>query len=176
MAKGTDTPLFVTQGFIENNTKPEEMQEYLGNHKGPERGWLGQWDHVRGGDRTSDGRLAMGREGWYEETLSFYDQYLKGIKPKAHYPAYSVEDSTGAWRAQPTWPVVDRSVTLPLGDGSYLDDGGASARATLTASGGATPQPLATALRRLGHGERTLDRPGRPEGPGRAAGQAPGDR
>ena len=146
MAKGTDTPLFVTQGFIENNTKPEEMQEYLGNHKGPERGWLGQWDHVRGGDRTSDGRLAMGREGWYEETLSFYDQYLKGIKPKAHYPAYSVETSTGAWRAQPTWPVVDRSVTLPLGDGSYLDDGGASARATLPASGGATAQPLAQPL------------------------------
>ncbi|MFF2190799.1 CocE/NonD family hydrolase [Streptomyces sp. NPDC058155] len=141
MAKGTDTPLFVTQGFIENNTKPEEMQEYLANHKGPERGWLGQWDHVRGGDRTSDGRLAMGREGWYEETLSFYDQYLKGIKPKVDYPAYSVQDSTGTWRAQKSWPVVERSAALPLGDGSYVDDGGASARVSLAPSGEATPQP-----------------------------------
>lgn len=112
-AKGTDTPLFVTQGFIENNTKPEEMQEYLDNHKGPERGWVGQWEHVRGGDRTGDGRLSMGREGWYDETLSFYDQYLKGSRPEVRYPAYSVEDSTGAWRAQKTWPVVDRSVNLP---------------------------------------------------------------
>ncbi|MET9552287.1 CocE/NonD family hydrolase [Streptomyces sp. NPDC006645] len=141
MAKRTDTPLFVTQGFIENNTKPEEMQEYLRNHQGPERGWLGQWDHVRGGDHTSDGRLAMGREGWYEETLSFYDQYLKGVKPKVDYPAYSVQDSTGTWRAQKTWPVVERSVTLPLGDGSYVDDGGASARVGLAPSGEATGQP-----------------------------------
>lgn len=141
MAKHTDTPLFVTQGFIENNTKPEEMQEYLGNHKGPERGWLGQWDHVRGGDVTGDGRLAMGREGWYEETLSFYDQYLKGIKPKVDYPAYSVQDSTGTWRAQKTWPVVERPVSLPLGDGSYVDDGGASARVGPAPSGDAAPGP-----------------------------------
>ncbi|MFD4952997.1 CocE/NonD family hydrolase [Streptomyces sp. NPDC058451] len=143
MAKGTKTPLFVTQGFIENNTKPEEMQEYLDNHVGPERGWLGQWEHVRGGDRTSNGRLSMGREGWYDETLSYYDEYLKGIKPKVKYPAYSVEDSTGAWRAQDTWPVVKRSVTLPLGNGSYLDDGGASGRAALAASGESAPQTLA---------------------------------
>ncbi|MFJ4840366.1 CocE/NonD family hydrolase [Streptomyces sp. NPDC088746] len=134
-AKGTDTPLFVTQGFIENNTKPEEMQEYLDNHKGPERGWVGQWEHVRGGDRTGDGRLSMGREGWYDETLSFYDQYLKGSRPEVRYPAYSVEDSTGAWRAQKTWPVVERAVTLPLGGGSYVDDGGLSSLAALATSG-----------------------------------------
>ncbi|MFH8241194.1 CocE/NonD family hydrolase [Streptomyces sp. NPDC018321] len=143
MARGSDTPLFVTQGFIEPNTKPEEMREYLDNHEGPERGWLGQWDHVRGGDRTPDGRLAMGREGWYEETLSFYDQYLKGVRPSVRYPAYAVEDSTGAWRAQRTWPVTERSVTLPLGGGSYVDDGGASARAALTASGTPAPRPPA---------------------------------
>lgn len=141
MAKGTDTPLFVTQGFVENNTKPEEMQEYLDHHKGPERGWLGQWDHVRGGDHVSDGRLAMGREGWYDETLSFYDQYLKGIKPTVRYPAYSVEDSTGAWRAQSTWPAVERSATVALGGGSYLDDGGASADAGLAPSAPVSKQP-----------------------------------
>ncbi|GAA2253462.1 hypothetical protein GCM10010145_21540 [Streptomyces ruber] len=143
LAKGSDTPLFVTQGFIEPNTKPEEMEEYLANHKGPERGWLGPWDHVRGGDRVGDGRLAMGREGWYEETLSFFDQYLKGVKPKVRYPDYSVEDNTGAWRAQKTWPVVEKSVTLPLGGGSYVDDGGASASAALAESGAAAPRTLA---------------------------------
>ncbi|MFD7811862.1 CocE/NonD family hydrolase [Streptomyces sp. NPDC059785] len=142
LARGSDTPLFVTQGFIENNTKPEEMQEYLDNHRGVERGWLGQWEHVRGGDRYPDGRLSMGREGWYDETLSFYDQYLKGAEPKVRYPAYSVEDSTGAWRAQRTWPVVEKSVTLPLGGGSYVDDGGALANAVLAESGGTAPPTL----------------------------------
>ncbi|CAM5537198.1 CocE/NonD family hydrolase [Streptomyces violaceorubidus] len=140
MARGSDTPLFVTQGFVENNTKPEEMEEYLDNHRGPERGWLGQWDHVRGGDRVEDGRLAMGREGWYDETLAFYDQYLKGTRPTVRYPAYAVEDSTGAWRAQRTWPVTERSVALALGGGSYVDDGGVSARAALTASGSPAPK------------------------------------
>jgi putative CocE/NonD family hydrolase len=139
-ARGTDTPLFITQGFIENNTKPEEMQEYLDNHHGPERGWVGQWDHVRGGDRVGDGRLAMGREGWYDETRAFYDRYLKGTKPSVDYPKYSVETSNGAWRAQSTWPVTERPVNLQLDGGSYVDDGGASARASLTADGRA---PLA---------------------------------
>nr|WP_202429991.1 CocE/NonD family hydrolase [Streptomyces sp. SID4945] len=140
-AKGSDTPLFVTQGFVENNTKPEEMQEYLDNHHGPERGWLGQWDHVRGGDRVSDGRLAMGREGWYAETLSFYDQYLKGKRPQVSYPAFAIEDSTGGWRAERGWPTASRTTTVRLGDGAYVDDGGASARNTLSLSpqGGGTP-------------------------------------
>lgn len=130
----------MTQGFIENNTKPEEMQEYLDNHKGPERGWVGQWEHVRGGDRTGDGRLAMGREGWYDETLSFYDQYLKGVRPAVRYPAYSVEDSTGAWRAQKTWPAVERSVSISLGGGSYVDDGGLSSIAGLVGPDGQAPR------------------------------------
>ncbi|MFD8692913.1 CocE/NonD family hydrolase [Streptomyces sp. NPDC059651] len=142
-AKGTDTPLFVTQGFIENNTKPEEMEEYLDNHKGPERGWLGQWEHVRGGDRTSDGRLSMGREGWYDETLSFYDQYLKGKRPTVSYPAYSVEDSTGTWRAQRTWPGESRPVNVALGSGAYVDDGGASARGAAAEDGGPALRPFA---------------------------------
>ncbi|MCS7481974.1 CocE/NonD family hydrolase [Umezawaea endophytica] len=47
LAKGSDTPLFVTQGFLEWNTEPEAIQEYLENHEGPQRGWLGQWDHKR---------------------------------------------------------------------------------------------------------------------------------
>ena len=122
-AKGSDTPLFFTQGLLEWNTEPEGMQEYLDNHQGPERGWLGQWDHVRGNDRTPDGRLAMGRAGWFEEVISFYDQYLKGIAPTVKYPAYAIQDSTGVWRAQDTWPVVERSASIPLGNGSYIDDG-----------------------------------------------------
>lgn len=142
-AKGTDTPLFVTQGFIENNTKPEEIQEYLDNHKGPERGWLGQWEHVRGGDRTADGRLSMGREGWYDETLSFYDQYLKRERPTVSYPAYSVEDSTGAWRAQRTWPGESRTSNIALGSGAYVDDGGASAGGAAAQAGGRALSPAA---------------------------------
>ncbi len=123
LAKGSDTPLFFTQGFIESNTKPEEMQEYLANHQGPRRGWLGQWDHVRGNERADDGRLEMGREGWLKEVMSFYDQYLKGIGPTTGYPPYAIQDGDGTWRAQDTWPVVDRTAAVALRDGSYVDAG-----------------------------------------------------
>ncbi|WSU55074.1 CocE/NonD family hydrolase [Streptomyces sp. NBC_01092] len=128
-AKGSDTPLFFTQGFTEPITKPEAMQEYLANHQGPERGWLGPWDHVRGNESTADGRLAMGRAGWFKEVMSFYDQYLKGIDPRTDYPAYAIEDSNGAWRSQDTWPLPARSAEVVLRDGSYVDKGepGASA-------------------------------------------------
>ncbi|AXB41403.1 CocE/NonD family hydrolase [Amycolatopsis albispora] len=122
-AQGSDTPLFVTQGFLEWNTEPEAIQEYLENHQGPQRGWLGQWDHKRGNDRTPDGRLEMGREGWFAETMSFYDQYLKGIEPPVRYPDYAIQDSTGTWRAQDSWPVADGTTTISLGDGSYVDNG-----------------------------------------------------
>ncbi|AOS65019.1 CocE/NonD family hydrolase [Actinoalloteichus hymeniacidonis] len=122
-AKGTDTPLLFTQGFLEWNTEPEAMQEFLTNHEGPQRGWLGQWDHVRGNDTVEDGRLAMGREGWFDETMSFYDQYLKDIEPSVEYPNFAVQDSNGTWRAEETWPAVDNSATIALEGGSYTDDG-----------------------------------------------------
>ncbi|MBI4781776.1 MAG: CocE/NonD family hydrolase [Oscillatoriophycideae cyanobacterium NC_groundwater_1537_Pr4_S-0.65um_50_18] len=122
-AKGTDTPLLFTQGFLEWNTEAEAVEEFLANHQGPQRGWLGPWEHYRGNERTADGKLEMGREGWFDEVMSFYDQYLKGIEPTVAYPAYVVQDSTGAWRAQDTWPVVEYSATIALGGGSYLDDG-----------------------------------------------------
>ncbi|WP_036961458.1 CocE/NonD family hydrolase [Promicromonospora kroppenstedtii] len=123
-AAGTDTPLFVTQGFLEWNTRPEGMAEYLTNHEGPQRGWLGPWDHVRGNDTNPDGPLKMGREGWFEEVGAFYDEHLKGVEPTTEYPAFAIQDSTGAWRGEDTWPVVDRTAKVRLGNGSYTDEGG----------------------------------------------------
>jgi putative CocE/NonD family hydrolase len=123
-AAGSQTPLFVTSGFIEDNTKPEEMQKYLANHQGPERGWLGQWEHVRGNETNGKGQLKMGRAGWFDEVMRFYDQYLRGIKPSVTDPAFSIENSLGRWRAQPTWPVTNTSYQARLSFGQYVDDGG----------------------------------------------------
>ncbi|GAB2667303.1 CocE/NonD family hydrolase [Saccharopolyspora gloriosae] len=159
-AKGTDTPLFVTQGFLEWNTEAEAIQEYLDNHQGPERGWLGQWDHKRGNERTADGRLEMGREGWFEETISFYDQHLKGVEPPVAHPNYAIQDSGGAWRAQETWPTPDGTATVPLGGGSYVDDGaegGPTAENTFTAFS----EPLARDTRLTGTPRISLEAEGR---------------
>jgi putative CocE/NonD family hydrolase len=135
-AKGTSTPLFVTQGFIENNTKPEDMEEYLDNHRGVERGWLGQWEHVRGNDTNDQGQLLQGRAGFFDEVMRFYDRYLKGTGPVVRDPAYAIEDNTGAWRAQPTWPMPSSSTLASLPDGQYADDGVASTLAAPAAPAG----------------------------------------
>jgi uncharacterized protein len=136
-AAGSQTPLFVTSGFIEPNTKPEDMGIYLHNHQGPERAWLGHWDHVRGNDTVSDGRLAMGRAGWFDEVMRYYDQYLRGIDPPVTDPAFVIEDNLADWRAQPTWPVTDMAYQVRLSSGQYVDDG-ASQPAALRAT---MPQP-----------------------------------
>ena len=52
-ATGSNVPLFVTQGLTENNTVADGLQEYLTNHTGYERGWLGPWEHVRGNERCA---------------------------------------------------------------------------------------------------------------------------
>lgn len=146
-AKGSTTPLLFTQGFLEWNTEAEGMEEFLANHRGEQRAWLGQWDHKRGDERTADGRLEMGREGWFDEVFSFYDQHLKGVAPATAYPAFAVQDSTGAWRSQDTWPVADRAATLSLGGGSYTDNGKPAA-----AGGGylTRSEPLGRATRLTG--------------------------
>jgi putative CocE/NonD family hydrolase len=132
-AAHTNTPLFVTQGFIENNTKPEDMEQYLDNHRGVERGWLGQWEHVRGNETNGQGQLLQGRAGFFDEVMRFYDHYLKGIKPKVKDPAYAIEDNTGAWRAQPTWPKPTSAIAPRLPDGQYVDNGAASTLASSAA-------------------------------------------
>ena len=130
-AAGTSTPLLVTQGFIENNTKPEDMEKYLDRHRGEERGWLGQWEHVRGNDTNAAGQLLMGRAGWFDEVMAFYDQHLRDAAPST-FPLYAIEDNFGAWREQDTWPVVATTTKAKLADGRYVDNGGVAPAAGVT--------------------------------------------
>jgi putative CocE/NonD family hydrolase len=165
-AKGSRVPLFVTQGFIEPNTKPEDIETYLDNHRGEERGWLGQWEHVRGNETGSDGVLRMGRADWFAEVMRFYDQHLKGIRPAVTDPAFAVEDSTGTWRAQSTWPAIRRETEVRLQPGRYVDDKGRTAAAARSAAPDTgtwdmenAPDLPATVTTERGHGPqpRTTD-------------------
>jgi predicted acyl esterase len=121
--RGKTTPLFLTQGFIENNTKPDGAWDLYNGMAGPKRAWFGMWDHVRGNDADASGRLLMGRKGWFDETMRFYDRYLKGATV-ADDPANAVETSDGTWRAEESWPPADSApVDTALNGGSYTDDG-----------------------------------------------------
>jgi predicted acyl esterase len=122
-AQGSTVPLFMTQGFIENNTKPDGAFDFFNGVAGPKRAWFGMWDHVRGNDVDESGRLAMGRHGWFDEVMRFYDQYLRGVVPSVADPAIAVETSDGSWRSEARWPPADAaSATTALKPGSYTDD------------------------------------------------------
>ena len=123
-AKGSDVPLFLTQGLTENNTVADGTAQYLQNHSGYERAWLGPWDHVRGNETDEDGRLLMGRAGWFDEVMRFYDRFLtEGRKPRSRDPKVAVQTNDGKWRGEAQWPPTDATdYTTALRPGSYLDD------------------------------------------------------
>src|SRR4051794_9361479 len=103
---GKSTPLFLTQGFIEDNTKPDGTWDLYNGLTGPKRAWFGMWDHVRGNDTDASGRLLMGRHGWFDEVMRFFDRYVKGAQV-ADDPPVAVESSDGTWRAEDAWPPAD---------------------------------------------------------------------
>jgi predicted acyl esterase len=123
-ANGSTVPLFLTQGLTENNTVADGTAQYLANHDGPERGWLGPWEHVRGNETDDAGRLKMGRAGFFDEVMRFYDRYLKGETPAVDDPPFAVQTNDGTWRAEQSWPPADaQDLTNALRTGSYTDDG-----------------------------------------------------
>ena len=83
---GKTTPLFLTQGFLENNTEQDGAFEYFNSLAGDQnRAWFGQFDHCRAWETQAacnasgnDQRLAVGRDGFIEEVMTFLDQHLKG--------------------------------------------------------------------------------------------------
>ena len=127
-ATGSEVPLFLTQGLPENNTVPDGLAQYMENHTGYERAWLGPWDHVRGAETNDEGQLLMGREGWYDEVNRFYDRFLKGEEPAVDDPLIAIQTNDGKWRGEEEWPPADSAgYTTALRPGAYTDEGNAGA-------------------------------------------------
>ncbi len=136
-AAGKTTPLFLTQGFLERNTKVDGAFAYFNALSGEEnRAWFGQFDHCRGWEtqarcdspnNTQPGPLALGRDGFIDEVMRFLDEHLKGIEPPVNDPAIAVQDIKGRYRAEEQWPPADsRLYTTPLKTGTYTDSGSGS--------------------------------------------------
>jgi predicted acyl esterase len=134
-AEGKTTPIFLTQGFLEQNTKPDGAFGYFNSLAGTEnRAWFGQFDHCRAWEIQkvcsaggTDTRLAVGHEGFIDEVMRFLDYHLKGITPEITDPAVEVQDGLGRWRAEASWPPSDSiAFETPLRPGGYTDSGNGS--------------------------------------------------
>jgi predicted acyl esterase len=158
-AAGSTVPLFLTQGLTENNTVADGTAQYLQNHSGYERAWLGPWEHVRGNERDESGRLKMGRAGFFDEVMRFYDQFLKGQAPSVVDPPVAVQTNDGVWRAEDAWPPADATgYTSTLRAGTYTDDGSGSATGSDDTEGVWTiSPPLQSAAHLAGSGRAVVD-------------------
>ena len=61
----------------------------------------------------------MGREGWYDEVIRFYDRFLKGEDRTQKDPMVAVQTNDGKWRNEAVWPPADARTftsTLKTGD------------------------------------------------------------
>lgn len=122
MTAGKRTPLLLTQGFLETNTKPDAAFDFFNAMAGPKHAWFGQFDHVRGWQRDGK-KYATGRSTFTKELMSFLDRYVKRV-PATIGPAVAVQDNIGRYRAERGWPPsdMDRSWSR-LNAGTYADDG-----------------------------------------------------
>jgi hypothetical protein len=128
-AKGSKTPLFLTQGFLESNTKPDAAFDFFNLMKGDDnRAWYGQFDHVRGWETGGEGEYLTGRDTFVEEMMRFFDHHVKGV-PLRDAPVHKdatieVQDALGRYRHEPSWPPPDMSMrTTKLEKGTFADDG-----------------------------------------------------
>ena len=149
--KGVTTPIFLQQGFIEKNTKPDGAFDVFRDLAGPKKAWFGQYDHVRGYEKpageegTGDEAYLTGRAGFLEEAIAFFDHYVRGDGPAPAGPAVAVQDDDGRYRAEDAWPPSDAVVRrTSLNDGSYTDDGANEGRGASGGNGIWTVSPALT--------------------------------
>ena len=127
-AKGSKTPLFLTQGFLETNTKPDGAFDFWNGLRGDQnRAWFGQFDHVRGWEKEGKRKFAMGRDTFVDEMMRFLDHHVKGVPlqtaPVDRDPVIEVQDALGRYRAESQWPPSDaHTVWNKLNTGTYLDN------------------------------------------------------
>lgn len=123
-AGASKVPSLWSFGFNDVNTKPTNVFDVYSKLKGPKRAWFGQWDHVRGNED-----MLVGREGFMDEAMNWFDHYLKGLPLNKKLPKHEIQDGDGNWRTEASYPPADAvGRTMPLLEGSYVDERGNSAR------------------------------------------------
>ncbi len=104
-AAGSTVPTLWEHGFLDANAKPDNFLDVYSKLRGPRRVWAGQWEH----DRPTE--ALVGRKGFYEESMRWFDRYVKEAPGVADDPVAEIEDGgTQRWRAEDQWPPGDAVV------------------------------------------------------------------
>ncbi|MFE3195765.1 CocE/NonD family hydrolase [Nocardia sp. NPDC059240] len=115
--RGNTIPLFLGQGFVDYNTKPDRVFQ-MWNSLGPgaHKAWFGQWGH-------RDCTEKCGASQFSSELLAFFDKQVAG-KDVNTGPRITVGQFDGRWRSETAWPPADsRALDIDLRTGRYNDRG-----------------------------------------------------
>ncbi|MET7770247.1 CocE/NonD family hydrolase [Nocardia sp. NPDC005366] len=116
--RGNTIPLFLGQGFLDANTRPDRVFElWQAQGAGEHRAWFGQWGH-------SDCRFKCGTPQFDAEMMAFLDRHVAGRDVTVPGPRVTVGQFDGGWRSETAWPPVDSRVyPAELRAGVYTDRG-----------------------------------------------------
>lgn len=140
----SDVPTFVTAGYLDTATNiGAGALQFFDNLSGDGHHlWVGWFGHRRGNDPgVGNGPfpdLAMGRAGFFDAVMGFYDEHLKGIRNADDEVTVAAQTSTGEWREEESFPGADATpFRLDLNSGTYTDEGqGRGSNATNIGAGG----------------------------------------
>jgi uncharacterized protein len=147
-AAGSEVPVFWSHGFLDANTKPDNVLLLWQTLAGPKRLWFGQFIHGGPGfDEDAEGRSRL-----EPEVLRWLDRWVadRDADTDADAPVW-VQDDRGRYRSEAVWPPADATEhSWPLLTGAYVDvPGNHGARGgpyTVSGSVDTTPVPTPTGV------------------------------
>lgn len=116
--RGNTIPLFLSQGFLDPNTRADRVFEVWKNlGPGDHRAWFGEWGHRNCHEKCETPHFDT-------EMLAFFDKHVAGRDVTVPGPRVTVGSADGRWRAETQWPPADsRHTEIALRTGSYHDRG-----------------------------------------------------
>ncbi|MBW3584060.1 MAG: CocE/NonD family hydrolase [Euryarchaeota archaeon] len=120
-ASNIETAFFFVHGFQDWNVKPDHILPWLDviPEDVPVKAWLHQWT------QDGTGHVYPMRDDWNLTMLRMMDHFLKDIDTGIlEEPMFQVQDSTGIWRDEGSWPPEDvETLSLhPVVDGTLATE------------------------------------------------------
>lgn len=122
-AARSKVPVFWTHGFMDFQTKPDNLLDVYSALPQPKRAWFGQYIH-----RVPDDP-SINHEGFLEQAMAWFDYHLKGGPQPKDMKVEVQQGDNGYWRTEKVWPPPDatmRKLRFMAGayEDSYTDDDG----------------------------------------------------
>lgn len=122
----TRVPTLLANGYLDERVHQTHFAALWPHLAGPKRAWLGQWGHGIPNAATADpAHNPAGRDGFVDETVAWFDRYVKVDKSVDVDAGIVMQEGNGTWHRETAWQPSDaRYYDLPLKPGTYFDGPG----------------------------------------------------